>query len=280
MGLEAQPDVIPSSVDVQLVQGASDDELLVQMKIHSTAGFGGILSALTLTIRYDAASPQSLGPSTTFCSAWSTLPPTPVVVNDGIAYRTYNGFGLNRLGDPVNDGGCNTILMPETWFTIATIPVIGEGCTSFTLGNDAFTDNQNRSYYVSMNGWDVTGSVLGGPVLGGSCIPDCLGVPGGSALPGTSCDDGDPNTANDTWSADCACIGTVSCTAPVIGTVGGNSPVCSNGTLNLSVTAIGTAPFSYAWSGTGTFLPGPGSQSVAVSGAATGTYQVTVTNAC
>ncbi|MBK9539640.1 MAG: T9SS type A sorting domain-containing protein [Flavobacteriales bacterium] len=38
---------------------------------------------------------------------------------------------------------------------------------------------------------------------------DCLGVPGGPALPGTPCDDNDPNTANDTWSANCACEGLV-----------------------------------------------------------------------
>lgn len=36
---------------------------------------------------------------------------------------------------------------------------------------------------------------------------DCLGVPNGSAIPGSSCDDNDPNTANDIWSADCVCAG-------------------------------------------------------------------------
>lgn len=36
---------------------------------------------------------------------------------------------------------------------------------------------------------------------------DCNGVQGGSALPGTACDDGDPLTGNDAWTADCDCIG-------------------------------------------------------------------------
>lgn len=36
---------------------------------------------------------------------------------------------------------------------------------------------------------------------------DCLGVPGGSALPGTECDDNDPLTANDTWTETCDCEG-------------------------------------------------------------------------
>ncbi len=37
--------------------------------------------------------------------------------------------------------------------------------------------------------------------------PDCLGNPGGTALPGTPCDDENPFTINDTWTADCDCIG-------------------------------------------------------------------------
>ncbi|MCA9711243.1 MAG: c-type cytochrome, partial [Myxococcales bacterium] len=37
---------------------------------------------------------------------------------------------------------------------------------------------------------------------------DCEGTPGGSALPGTSCNDGDSNTINDQWTASCQCVGT------------------------------------------------------------------------
>lgn len=40
---------------------------------------------------------------------------------------------------------------------------------------------------------------------------DCLGVPGGSALVGTPCDDANSNTANDLWQANCTCAGTVIC---------------------------------------------------------------------
>ncbi|MBK9274551.1 MAG: T9SS type A sorting domain-containing protein [Flavobacteriales bacterium] len=36
---------------------------------------------------------------------------------------------------------------------------------------------------------------------------DCLGVPGGSALPGTPCDDGNADTSNDVFDANCACVG-------------------------------------------------------------------------
>ena len=36
---------------------------------------------------------------------------------------------------------------------------------------------------------------------------DCQGVAGGTALPGTACDDNDPNTEVDTWTDLCECIG-------------------------------------------------------------------------
>ncbi|NUQ14783.1 MAG: HYR domain-containing protein [Flavobacteriales bacterium] len=37
---------------------------------------------------------------------------------------------------------------------------------------------------------------------------DCAGTPGGPALPGTPCDDLDPGTANDVYDANCTCAGT------------------------------------------------------------------------
>ena len=41
-----------------------------------------------------------------------------------------------------------------------------------------------------------------------SMFYDCNGVLNGPDLPGTPCDDNDPNTLNDTWSPNCVCTGT------------------------------------------------------------------------
>ncbi|MCL4280763.1 MAG: T9SS type A sorting domain-containing protein [Flavobacteriales bacterium] len=201
-------DSIPSSVDIRLVQGSSPDQVQIQVLLHNDGNFGGILSALTATIRYSNTSGSTLGAATSFCTAWSTFSPSPVVVNNGIAYRTYNGFGLNRLSDPPFDGGCGLSIPPDTWFTVATIPVSGSTCTAFTLGNDSYTHVENRDFYVSMNGVPNTGQVIGGPVMAGTCTLDCNGVAGGPALPGTACDDGNAGTINDTWDANCVCAGT------------------------------------------------------------------------
>ena len=176
-------DMIPTSVDIRLVPSAQPNKLDLQVMLHSTEVFGGVLSALTVTIRYDASAGAALGGGVEFCPAWP-LDPEAVVTNSGMAYRTYNGFGLTRLDTdpgPFDDEGCGATLPVETWFTVSTIPYSAPNCVTFTLGNDAFTGANNRDFYLSMNGWDRTGNVIGGPVQVGPCSVDCAGVPGGTA---------------------------------------------------------------------------------------------------
>ncbi|MBK6830463.1 MAG: fibronectin type III domain-containing protein [Flavobacteriales bacterium] len=49
-----------------------------------------------------------------------------------------------------------------------------------------------------------------GQVTLNTVVTDCLGVAGGSALPGTPCNDNNACTTGDTWGASCQCIGTAS----------------------------------------------------------------------
>jgi hypothetical protein len=55
---------------------------------------------------------------------------------------------------------------------------------------------------------DNCGDCVGGNTGEVACVQDCEGVFGGAALPGTPCDDLNPNTINDTWNANCDCVGT------------------------------------------------------------------------
>ena len=52
---------------------------------------------------------------------------------------------------------------------------------------------------------------------------DCMGVPGGPALPGTLCDDDEPLTINDQYQIDCQCIG-YDCLGILGGTTGPGTP--------------------------------------------------------
>jgi len=107
----------------------------------------------------------------------------------------------------------------------------------------------------------------------------CDGLIGGSGLIGTPCDDGNPATTNDTWAADCNCVGT-SCEPPVLTSPSGFLTICSNDSLILQASTTGTAPFAYSWTGPGNFIPNDTVPNVYLHDFASGTYHVTVTNAC
>ncbi|MBX2977648.1 MAG: hypothetical protein KF905_00005, partial [Flavobacteriales bacterium] len=80
----------------------------------------------------------------------------------------------------------------------------------------------------------------------GAATPDCLGVAGGSALPGTACNDNNPNTGNDTWNNNCQCVGQV---IDCLGVPGGsalpgtacndNNPNTGNDTWNNNCQCVG-----------------------------------------
>lgn len=73
---------------------------------------------------------------------------------------------------------------------------------------------------------------------------DCMQVFNGPALPGTPCNDNDPNTINDTWGFWCTCVGDTtgsSCQASF--TVTSNAPW----TITATASATGAPPFSFSW---------------------------------
>ncbi|MCC6578534.1 MAG: thrombospondin type 3 repeat-containing protein, partial [Flavobacteriales bacterium] len=91
----------------------------------------------------------------------------------------------------------------------------------------------------------------------GTPQPDCLGVPGGTAIPGSACNDNNPCTTGDTWNTSCQCVGTPSpdsdgdgvCNAQdncpnTPGQVGSacndNNPCTVNDVLNASCQCAGT----------------------------------------
>jgi len=71
---------------------------------------------------------------------------------------------------------------------------------------------------------------------------DCTGTIGGTALPGTACDDGLACTVNDVRDANCACSGT----ALTIGNVTGPTTVVGNSSNAYIVTPVANAT-SYTW---------------------------------
>jgi hypothetical protein len=81
------------------------------------------------------------------------------------------------------------------------------GCPSFASQVDDLIVLGGTTYYIQWDddwttlGFDWTLSFTSGTTL------DCEGVPGGAAIPGTSCDDLDPSTTADVYGEDCVCAG-------------------------------------------------------------------------
>ncbi len=59
---------------------------------------------------------------------------------------------------------------------------------------------------------------------GGGGTLDCTGMLNGPNMPGTACNDGNPNTINDTWDANCICIGTAQTNCQASFTYSNSSP--------------------------------------------------------
>jgi hypothetical protein len=127
--------------------------------------------------------------------------------------------------------------------------------------------NQSGSYYDLSLGALATASASGSPVV------DCAGVAGGSALPGTACNDGNACTTNDVYNANCQCAGTaVSSTVTI--TAAGSTAFCTGGSVVLNATT-GTGS-SYAWYRNGTAISGATAASYTASLAGSYTVQRTV----
>ena len=196
---------LPSSVDIDLVQGPSLDSLAVRVRANGQA-FDGLVSGLTFTIRWPSVSVATMGALTTACQDAIPISPTATAESGAFNYKTYNAFGLSPIFE-----GCPTLAWPANqWVVIMKVKVLGvTPCTEFNIVNDAWTNANNRDFYIGLNGSGRTGLTGTVPVVLGSCLIDCLGVVGGSALPGSACNDNEVCTLNDVWGATCACAGTV-----------------------------------------------------------------------
>jgi hypothetical protein len=160
---------------------------------------------------------------------------------------------------------------------ITTAPVIG---TSYQPGTIPFV--QGRQYMVramklrvtqSGSYFDLSLGAIGTAAGSGSVTLDCQGVAGGAAVPGASCNDGDPCTVNDIWTAGCQCAGTPQPTQVTI-TPAGPTGFCTGGSVMLNATA--SSGSTYVWYRNATVIGGATSSSYNATQAGTYTVQRTV----
>ncbi|MBS1569421.1 MAG: hypothetical protein JST45_08235, partial [Bacteroidetes bacterium] len=251
LGVMAQTQ-LPTSIDLDLRKNAAGDSLLVYARANDST-FTQVVSAITLTIRYDTV-PGMSGPflrNNAGGSGRTNLCPGAInfsangggnTYNAGFMYKTWTTFGLSWLEDECPD----RVWTADTWVLIMRMYVnnsTSANCRTFQIvdaTSDQYAIDNNINYYVSVNGYDRTGTVEPTPVQLGTCVI---------------------------------------CDPPQIANTTSNSPICSDGTLTLGVNATGTAPLTYTWTGTGSITNGD-QANASVTGAATGNYNILVTNDC
>lgn len=152
-------------VDISL----QHDQLNAQLRVHLRANdqdFGQVISNIVFTVRWPEASPATLGLG---ASAWcpppnqalNIGPSATAVPGNGFRYRTYSSIGLAQIAALQDDAGCGQSLMANEWAHVLTIPVNADpGGTVFDIADDDFSLQDNRNFYVSLNGVPSTGAIF------------------------------------------------------------------------------------------------------------------------
>ena len=278
-------------MDIQLVD-VGNNTIEVQLRPDADWDFQDGITNVTFTIRWLASEGGALGfadqvtwdpnfPVPPFCMSTGAAcieSPDGELDDNGFRYQTYNTISGAAFPPQCFFAG-------NQWHTYARIPISGvTGCASFEIVNDGFTGANNKDFFVSLGVvGEVTGSILGGPVLNGTCSVDCEGTVGGSALPGTPCDDGNDCTVDDVYNGtapNCGCSGTP-VAAPTLDAFGSNAPICAGATLSLNASASGPGSITYSWTGPNGFSSNAQNPSILnATAAASGDYTVVASNGC
>ncbi|MBL8000351.1 MAG: DUF11 domain-containing protein [Flavobacteriales bacterium] len=134
------------------------DTLTVRILPHGP--FGGLVS-LQFTLRWPAGSAATLGQEEATCPLGLPIGQVQTVVSGNHRYASYFGDYLQNL---VN-AGCPWSGSEEV--VVVRIPVANStDLSEFQLVNDGWTYANNSSFFVSLNGFDRTGSFYGSSAIG------------------------------------------------------------------------------------------------------------------
>ncbi|HRH38563.1 MAG TPA: hypothetical protein PK760_09465, partial [Flavobacteriales bacterium] len=99
-----------------------------------------------------------------------------------------------------------TTTVTPTCFYFATVTA-GDNPSAVTASTPCQGAIQTASGTVTFNSFLDSAYIQLDLNCGANSNPDCTGIENGPNMPGTPCSDNNPLTYNDTWSANCACIG-------------------------------------------------------------------------
>ncbi|MEO8066858.1 MAG: T9SS type A sorting domain-containing protein [Flavobacteriales bacterium] len=181
--------------------------------------------------------------------------------------ETVLGYNIDRVNADGTLTRMNTSLITGTTFQDAS--VLFTSGAEYMVRATKLQITASGSFFNHSLAAFATAAATGGS-------PDCAGVVGGSATIGTSCNDGNACTTNDTWNSSCQCLGTAVVPTATI-TPASSTAVCNGSSVTLNATT-GNG-YSYAWKRDGTAIAGATASSYNASVA--GSHTVTITkNSC
>jgi hypothetical protein len=152
--------------DIGLFAGTAPNT--VEVRLRPDAAFSQVVSSLTFTVRWETASGATIDPPASLslglnCPSGIPLSPSSdgVRTDGAFSYYTFNAFGFSTLTN-----ACPTqVWQANVERVIATIPVRpGASCANFAIVNDAYTQAQNKNFFISLNGLPRTDLIYGTPV--------------------------------------------------------------------------------------------------------------------
>jgi hypothetical protein len=167
-------------------------------------------------------------------------PPYPVTVAGIVLDCTPNGYvniTTNSLTQPAID--IDVPLDANCGFSIDLLMDSFYG--GFVLSTPCNGAIQQSANAYQVNALEPDSTYLYVVINCTNSMIDCVGIVGGPNLPGTPCNDNNPLTNNDVWSANCLCEGTTGGNVDCLGVPGGSSLPGTACTNFLGVTGIWTA---------------------------------------
>jgi hypothetical protein len=152
--------------DIGLFAGTAANTL--EVRLRPDAAFSQVVSSLTFTVRWETASGATIDPPASLslglnCPGGIPLSPSSdgVRTNGAFSYYTFNAFGFSTLTN-----ACPTqVWQANVERVIATIAIRpGATCANFSIVNDAYTQAENKNFFISLNGLPRTDLIYGTPV--------------------------------------------------------------------------------------------------------------------
>ncbi|MFZ1688971.1 MAG: hypothetical protein WAU70_16235 [Flavobacteriales bacterium] len=202
-------------------------------------------------------------------------PPTNLAVTNasGLAAFSWTASTESVLGyniDRINTNGSltrvNTTLITGTSFQNSSVPFVS-GAQYIVRAQKLQTTPSGSFFNLSLGASATAGTGGGTPPA-----TDCQGVVGGSALPGTTCNDGNACTTGDIWNSSCQCAGTAVVPTATI-TPASSATICNGSSVVLNAST--GSGYTYVWKRGGTVITGATASSYTSSAA--GSHTVTIT---